>query len=66
MGARKHGIARTAVILPVFHRLRIDRAGFPLLERIVFACLQALFLLIPGNIQVNFKKWIPERTSMPS
>ncbi len=50
--ARQHFIASRTVLLPILARLVVDRAGFPLLEGIGVAVLQAVFLLGFANVEV--------------
>ncbi|MNZ96418.1 hypothetical protein D3C78_1156100 [compost metagenome] len=57
MRARQHLVAGLAVGLPLLERLVVDRAGFPLLERIRLALRQAFLLLGLADVEVVLEEF---------
>src|ERR1051326_3756541 len=53
-GAAEHFVARLAIGFPFLLRRFVDRRDLPLLERIIAAGLQPLFLLALGNVEIIF------------
>ena len=54
MRAGEHFVARFRIFLPVLCRFLVDRADFPLLERVGFTVAQASFLLALADVEVIF------------